>query len=254
MGTYTMPSDGGTLDLGYIGGTNGNSPNTNDTIYGSSGDDTIYAGAATEQTYIVNPNAPKEKQNTSVVQDNDTIIESQGTNNLWGGYGNDKFVFNLGLLNSEPIKHVEAYGGAVPTQTAGANTNGVWNSFLSNLEEWRAAMAELHGADQDQSTSHADYTFGAKNQQKGSVDYDNTFTWYEDGGVTTNTSTNYIQDFGNGHDSIELDITKEAFEAAGGTVSFDGSNTVIHVGTFEIVVLGVDQATVESHINWASSA
>ncbi|MGX5848282.1 hypothetical protein ACWGTO_14520 [Mesorhizobium sp. PL10] len=248
MADYTMPAGGGTLDLSNEANTDGNSSQTNDTITGSNGDDTIISGAATEQFWV-------NGSGTKVVQDNDTIVESQGTNNLTGGYGNDKFVFNINLQQSEAQLHTEYYhDGIVPTQTSGANTNGVWNSFVSNLEDWREAMAALYGDDQNTATQHAAYTYGAKNQQAGSVDYDNSFSWLEGGGTTTNTSANYIHDFGNGNDNIVLDVTHEAFTAAGGTISMNGSDTVIHVGSFDIVVLGVvDQASVESHITWAAS-
>ncbi|TPL10212.1 MULTISPECIES: hypothetical protein [unclassified Mesorhizobium] len=247
MTDYTMPLGGGTLDLSGEVSTDGVSHNTNDIIIGSGGNDTIIAGPATEQYYTNNHGDAK------LVQDNDTIVESQGTNNLSGGYGNDKFVFNINLQQSEAQLHTEYFhDGIVPTQTAGANTNGVWNSFLSNLAEWRAAEAASHGVDVNTDTTHVDYTFGAKNQQSGSANYDNSFTWLESGGVTTNTSTNYIHDFGNGNDSIALDVTHDAFAAAGGTITMNGSDTVIHIGSFDIVVLGVDQSAVEGHIAWAA--
>ncbi|PZV40528.1 hypothetical protein [Mesorhizobium kowhaii] len=254
MADYTLPYNGSnTLDLSNEANTDGNSSQTNDTITGSSGDDSITAGAATEQNWTTGSSAHPVVQ---VVQDNDTIIESQGTNNLTGGYGNDTFEFHLNLQGSAPTLHTEYYhDGAVPTQTSGANTNGVWNSYASNLEDWRAAMDALHGDDTNQDTTHVDYTYSSgKTAKTGSVDYDNSFSWLEGGGYTTNTSTNYIHDFGNGHDNIALDITADQFAAAGGTITTDGTDTTVHIGSFDIVVLGVhDVGEVGAHLNFASA-
>lgn len=185
MADYTLAT-GGTLDLSTEANTDGNSNQTNDTIVGSSGDDKIIAGASTPQPYIVNPSAPVDHQVVGTVQDNDTIVEASGNNTLTGGYGNDKFVFNIGFGVEQQTLHYDDIH-QTPTQVSGANTNGVWNSYLSNLNEWRAEMTALYGQDQNTSDVQTqNYTYGAKNQQSGSATYDDNFTY---SAVHTNTST-----------------------------------------------------------------
>lgn len=246
--TMTTP---GTLDLSNEANTDGNSANTNDTIVGSNGADTIIAGASSEQTYT----AGSEKHPvTNVVQDNDTIVEASGTNTLTGGYGNDHFVFNIDFSEQTTL-HTETYGVAAPTQLSGANTNGVWNSYVSNLNEWRADLAAQHGADEQQSSTVVDYTYSSgKTVKSGEVSYDNTYAWTETT-THTNTSTNTITDWGNGNDSIVLaGVTKEAFDSHGGSVVYDSVNnlTTIHIGTFSITVLGANVS--ESDLTFHASA
>lgn len=252
MADYTLPADQtspGTLDLSNEANTDGNSTNTNDTIVGSSGNDTIIAGASTEQTYITNPNAPADHQQTGVVQDNDTIVEASGNNTLTGGYGNDHFVFNIGFSETSELQ--TANFSTAPTQTTGANTNGVWNSYVSNLNEWRAEMDALHGTDTDQTSLTQDYTYSSgKVLKSGEATYDSSYSWYETT-THTNTSTNTITDYGNGHDSIVLaGVTQDQFDSHGGTVTYDaGSNsTTIHIGTFSITVLGANVS--ENDLTW----
>lgn len=250
MADYTLAT-GGTLDLSTEANTDGNSNQTNDTIVGSSGDDKIIAGASTPQPYIVNPSAPVDHQVVGTVQDNDTIVEASGNNTLTGGYGNDKFVFNIGFGVEQQTLHYDDIH-QTPTQVSGANTNGVWNSYLSNLNEWRAEMTALYGQDQNTSDVQTqNYTYGAKNQQSGSATYDDNFTY---SAVHTNTSTNTINDYGNGHDSIVLaGVTQEQFDAYGGGITHndDGSST-IHIGTFSITVLGATLS--ESDLTFQTSA
>lgn len=249
--TMTTP---GTLDLSNEANTDGNSNNTNDTIVGSAGDDTITAGASTEQTYIVNPTAPVDHQHTGVVEDNDTIVEASGTNTLTGGYGHDQFVFNIDFSEQTTL-HTETYGVPAPTQLSGANTNGVWNSYVSNLNEWRADLAAQHGVDEQQSSTVVDYTYSSgKTVKSGEVSYDNTYAWTETT-THTNTSTNTITDWGQGGDSDKIvlaGITQADFDNHNGTVVYDGVNTTIHIGTFSITVLGANVS--ESDLTFQASA
>jgi hypothetical protein len=111
-------------------------------------------------------------------------------------------------------------------------------------------MTALYGADQDTTTQHADYKYGAKNQQSGSADYDDAFTYTA---VHTNTSTNTITDYGNGHDEIVLaGITQNQFHSYGGFTYNDDGSTTIHIGTFSITVLGAHLT--ESDLTFQSSA
>ncbi|RAI24964.1 hypothetical protein, partial [Rhodoplanes serenus] len=65
--------------------------------------------------------------------------------------------------------------------------------------------------------------------------YDDSYSWYEHT-TSTNTSTNTITDFGNGHDSIVLaGITAEQFTA---NAHFSDDGTSVTIGTFTITTLG----------------
>ncbi|MDP2333885.1 MAG: hypothetical protein Q8M19_24680 [Reyranella sp.] len=223
-------------DFDYSNEADGNSANTNNVIVGTDGDDNIIAGPADEQYWT------QQNGNLKVVQDNDTITESSGTNVLTGGYGNDSFVFNIGLTSTTSTQTVEYLGGAHPLDgLITANANGQWNSYLSNLADWRAEMVALYGADADTTTESASWQYSqGKTLKSGSAEYDDSFS-YTSTQTTTNESYNTITDWGNGDDSIVMaGVTEAAFFAAGGTIAFDGTNTVIHVGTFTIVVNGAE--------------
>lgn len=223
------------IDYSNQANTDGNSNNTNNVIVGTAGDDNIIAGPADEQFYTNNKGEQK------VVQDNDTITESSGTNVLTGGYGNDSFVFNIGLTSTTGLQTVYL-GGVTPGDgLITANANGQWNSYLSNLADWRAEMTALYGEDANTATTSASWQYSqGKTLKSGSADYDNSFS-YTSTQTTTNESYNTITDWGNGNDSIVMaGVTEAAFFAAGGTIDFVGGNTVIHVGTFTIVVNGAE--------------
>lgn len=219
---------------------NGNGLNTNNTFVGGGGDDTIVAGPDSVVNY---------RPNGQPYQDNDTLIEESGNNTLTGGYGNDIFKFRINFdIDSREV--TDTFDLAVPTQTSGANTNGVWNSWLDALAAWRAEMSAAYGADANTTTTSTSYTYGAKNKQAGSATYDNTFSWTEEV-ITTNTSTNLITDFGNGNDSIQLAGVTAAQFAEYGSLTEDGNgNTIIAIGTFSITVAGADMAAVAASLSF----
>lgn len=223
-----------TVSLGPKGQPTGT---TNDTIEGTAGDDTITSGpddpVIVEWTTTTGGANPKSVEHSQLVQDNDTIIESSGVNTLTGGYGNDTFKFLIDF-DFSTVTTTESFDEILltPTQLSGSNTNGVWQSYLSALAEWRALMESEHGVDENLTTEFVNYLYSSgKIAKTGTASYDDTFTWSIEQ-LTTNTSDNTITDFGNGHDVIALDgVTLEQF-LAHATFSEDG--TAVTIGTFTI--------------------
>jgi hypothetical protein len=247
MTTHYLEDGSEIIDLSEQEATANNGGNytggaLNDTIYGSTGDDTIISGPAEPFQFGDNGNPPG---------DNDTIIQSSGDNVLTGGYGNDAFVFEINFDAKAEINYTTVHynDGTVPLDGYYKNANGEWSSYLDGLEDWQSGMQATHGEDLNSDTESATYSFGAgKTQQERTVEYDNSWT-YEDGSAftfTTNTSNNVITDFGNGNDSIQLNgVTVDQFNEYGDVSVVDG-NTVISIGDFSITLLGVTDFTDEN--------
>lgn len=165
-----------------------------------------------------------------------TFIESAGANRLTGGLGADTFQFNVNL---HELRHdfSASYDDirATPTQLSGANANGVWNSYLDHLAEWRGNLFSLHGADDDAATTTTKYSFSSgKTVKSGVAIYDDSYAWHTTEWVT-NVSSNTITDFGNGGpEKIALDLTAEQFAQF---AHFTASDTVT-IGAFSITTTG----------------
>jgi hypothetical protein len=241
------------IDLSGEAGTDGNSRNTNDTITGGEGDNTIVAGPDLQVTESETNKAGKTQ--TYDVQDNDTIVESSGTNELTGGYGNDTFKFVIDFsVTTQTFTHEATYDVAAPGISGSANLNGQWNSWMDGLAAWRAQMAAEYGVDENTDTVTTAYKYAnnsKKGYQDGSKTYDNDFSWTTtETAINSNTSTNTITDFGNGSDNIVLaGVTADQF-ASYGHVTQVGDDTVITIGNFTIVVAGATADAVSSALTF----
>lgn len=225
--------------------TNGNSWNENNDVVGTDGNDVIIAGDPIQQTYtevkvVGPPSDPRTINIAHDVSDNDTIEGLGGDDVMTGGYGNDKFIFNFSLVPETTTLRYDDVR-PTPTQLVGANTNGVWNSYVSNLNEWRAALEAQYGPDIDTTTQAANYTYSSgKTVKSGVAVYDDTFAFQTV--AVKGDGHDVITDFGNGHDSLMLkglgEVDASTFHKLFDVTSVDGA-TVLSWSGGSITVRGL---------------
>lgn len=161
-GTDTNETQEGGARNDYLDGKGGD-----DLLSGGGGNDTVKGGEGND--YLIGGGH------------DDLLIGGLGDDSLNGGGGSDIYRFNLTLTQTAVAETF--MDGKVPLADGAysSNANGLWNSYLDALGEWREVMTTTWGADANTDSQSYDYLFGsARRPHSGTATFDNTFTHVEE--------------------------------------------------------------------------
>lgn len=213
-------------------------------IYGGKGDDSIRLGGSAERAKVYGGAGDDTIEAVGAKLDvlvrggagNDHITGSYGDDTLFGGDGDDTLIGGYSGDHGDRM-----YGGAGNDVISG----GPFSTFIGDGGDGNDSIygsASLMDGGAGDDLLSVTLRYGGDTTVTGG-DGNDTFQFYADNGHALNAT---ITDFGQGHDAINLDAVPNniSFEQfLDRYVSQDGTNTVIHVDTTTITLVGVDMTT-----------
>ena len=172
------------------------------------------------------------------------------------GAGADTFIFNFSLSHSVGTTYYfrpneAGTGGDTPNSNANLSA---WENYMSQLDAWRAAMADENGADADTSaTGEAIYTVKKATGSLG--EYDNSYTVGQDGWVIeSHDGTDTILQWGEG-DKLQLNglsgLDQNDFDSLFDVALNSDGDTVLSWTGGSMTIDGMEISTVTDFYNAA---